>query len=324
MQNEVIVYVDPMPEWTQRQLLYDLLPPGFELRYTDARNQDELNAMLADCTYCITGWSAGKIDREFLLMAPKIRFIQMMGVGFENVNLNDLKAGGVSISNTAGVNASAVAEHAVMLLLAFLKRLVFAHSQLSQGNWAYAALQDMGLEELQGKTVGIVGYGRIGREIAKRLLAFNVRLLYSDMVRNAEDEENMPLTYCEMDQLLEISDAVILQVSLTEKTRHLISRRELGLMKSSAVLINTARGQVVDQEALITAIEKGEIAGACLDCFDQEPLSHDNPLLRCKGLLMTPHIAGASSPVFRRSLQLAYDNILRVKKGENPINALIG
>lgn len=322
MSQKTILYADPMPEWTQKPLLFELLPLGFTLRYVDAHDQATVSELLRECDYCITGWAAGKIDDAFLRKAPKLRFIQIMGAGYENVMIEDVKARGVIVANTSGVNACAVAEHVVMFLLAHLKKLVYAHTQLMCGNWAYAELQAMGIEELQGKTVGIIGYGRIGREIVKRLHAFDVRLLYTDVTRNAQDENKYGLTYCQMDDLLRTADAVVLQVPLTDETYHLISHRELDLMKNDALLINTARGQVVCHEALVCALENGKIGGACLDCFDQEPLPAESRLLRCQDILMTPHIAGASRPVFGRSIQLGYDNILRVEKGIAPVNQI--
>jgi len=314
-----ILFVDPwseMDDTTERFLRN--IPDSFDIIYTHASNKKLIEKELAEADYLITGWGAGSIDRTFLAKAKKLRLIQMIGAGFENVNIKDTESLGIIVANTPGVNAEAVAEHVIMFLLIFYRRFLEAHSGLKRGDWLFSKLRKNGIEELCGKQIGLLGLGRVGKELAKKINAFKVNLTYYDIMRDKVFEDNLNIKYVNFDELFRQADAVSLHIPLTPDTRGLVGARELSLMKSSAIIINTARGPIINHDALVEALSEGVIAGACLDCFDPEPVEENDPLLKLENVVLTPHLAGSTVPVRGRALEIAFDNIQRVSRNESP------
>lgn len=262
------------------------------------------------------------ITEEFLDRAPRLRFIQQPSAGYEHIDVNACRRRGIAVAHTPGVNDVAVAEHTIMLALALLKKAFYAHRRMNEGAWVQRELiWERGLFELQGKTYGIVGMGRIGRQLARQLIAFGTRTLYTDPVRLPESaERELNVTYRPLDELLRRSDVASLHVPLTEKTRKLIGERELALMKFSAILINVARGECVDEVALARRLREKKLAGAGIDVFSVEPLPADHPLRGLDNVILTPHIAGATAEVRERVVHIAVDNMVRVLKGGEPLH----
>lgn len=260
------------------------------------------------------------IDETLLERMPRLTFVQQPSVGYQHIDLQACRRRGVRVSNTPGVNSSAVAEHTLMVALALLRRLVSANELTHAGRWAQHELMwEQGIHELAGKTWGIVGLGSVGRELARRLIPFKVQLLYFDVIRTASTTEaELGTTYKPLEHLLRLSDVVSLHVPLTSETRNLIGERQLGLMKFSAVLINVARGECVDEAALATRIQAKKLAGAACDVFSREPIAEDHPLLGIENVLLTPHLAGATNEVRQRVVQAAIANLVRVLRGEEP------
>lgn len=260
------------------------------------------------------------IDEAFLAGTPKLRFVQQPSVGYQHIDLEACRKAGVAVSNTPGVNAVAVAEHTIMLAIMLLRKAVYAHEQTSQGNWVQQELLwERGVFELLDKTFGIVGMGRVGRELAARLAPFGTRTLYYDPVRlPEEDEAALKVQYKPLDHVLRLADVVSLHVPLTDETHHLINEEKLGLMKFNAVLINVARGEVIDEEALAKRIREKKLAGAGIDVFTTEPIVKDHPLMGLNNVVFTPHIAGATAEVRERVIHMAIDNVARVLRGEDP------
>lgn len=267
-----------------------------------------------------------RIDDALLARIPNLRFVQQPSVGYQHINLEACRQRGVLVANTPGVNSTAVAEHTLMVALAMLRRLVLANELTHSGRWAQHELMwEHGVCELAGKTFGIVGLGSVGREVARRLSPFNVQALYFDPIRAAADvEHQLGVTYKPLDHLLKLSDVVSLHVPLTEQTRRLIGERQLELMKFNAILINVARGECVDEQALATRLRANKLGGAAVDVFSEEPISPQHPLLGLKNALLTPHLAGATNEVRERVVHMAVENMVRVLKGEWPQFVLNG
>ena len=271
-----------------------------------------------DAIYCTL---SERIDREVMDRAGKLRVIGTMSVGVDHIDVNYATSKGIYVVYTPGVLTETVADHAWALLLATARRVVEADRIIREGGWEIPWAPTMMLGyDVHGKTLGVVGMGRIGSAVARRAKGFNMRVLYYDIIRRKELEEELGAEYVELDELLRESDFVTLHVPLTPKTRGLIGERELRLMKKTAILVNTSRGPVVEQKALTRALREGWIAGAGLDVFEEEPIPADDPLLKLDNVVLTPHIASASHDTRNRMAEYAAEGIIKVLKGERPDN----
>jgi len=226
----------------------------------------------------------------------------------------------VPVSNNGGANAIAVAEHAIMLMLAVCRRLTWQHSMTSSGRWRGNDVANVRLYELYGRTLGIVGLGNIGKKVARLAQAFGLAVQYFDIARLSEDAADaLGVRFRLFDELLRTSDIVSLHVPLTPQTRHMMSTDQLKKMKPTAYLVNTCRGPVVDEKALIQELAAGTIAGAGLDVFDQEPPPADNPLFSMENVIVTPHYAGPTWDNQQARFRNGFDNVQRVARGEKPL-----
>jgi D-3-phosphoglycerate dehydrogenase len=298
-----------------RELVVAQKPEGLELVFIETPDPQEQMAKLREADYMLCSWTP--VSGSVIEAAPKLKLIQKYGIGVEKIDLDAAARRGVPVCIAAGVNAVAVAEIAITLMLAVYKRLCVAHNSLRDGKWLKWELRT-GCYELWKKTVGLIGGGNIGRAVAKRLChGFECRVLYYDVCRlPPETETACGMTYAPMEELLRQADIVSLHVPLMPETRGLIGARELAMMKPSAILINTSRGGVVDESALIEALEKGVIANAGLDVFAKEPPDRDNPLLRMDNVVVTPHNGGGTVDTMKRIFGHAFDNVMRVERGE--------
>lgn len=255
------------------------------------------------------------VTREMMANAPRLRFIQVAGVGVDHIDLGAAREQGVTVANVAGANATSVAEHVVMAMLALLRGLLPAHRRLQEGEWALPRWM-ASARDLASRTVGILGMGRIGREVAARLLPFQVAILYHDVRRlSAPDEDALGATFVELDALLSQSDVLTLHVPLLPETRGILDAGRLARMKPGAFLINAARAELVDADALVDALQNGRLGGAAIDVFAPEPPPPDHPLLRLPNVLLTPHGAGVTVDAQERIAQDAVVNVLRFLDG---------
>lgn len=255
------------------------------------------------------------LPAELLERAVRLRLIQVAGVGVDHVDLEAARRLGITVAAVAGANAASVAEHVVMAALALLRGLVVAHQAMAAGGWPLPEWMGRA-RELSGKTVGIVGMGRIGREVAARLLPFGVTTLYYDVRRlSPDDEEALGASFAELDALLARSDIVTLHLPLTPETRGLIGRSRLRFMRPGSLLINAARAELVDEEALVEALQHGPLAAAAIDVYAPEPPPPDHPLRRLGNVLLTPHGAGVTVEAQERIAQGAVQNLLRFLDG---------
>lgn len=272
-----------------------LLKEFAEVEVALGLSQSELLERVKGCKVLVVR-SATQVTREVIDAGESLRVIARAGVGLDNIDVEAARAKGIKLVNAPEAPTIAVAELVFGFMLAWSRRLVEAHLSTSRGEWRKRELLG---SELRGKTLGIVGTGRVGQAVGFRAKAFEMRLLAFDVTKKKEFIERAGAKYVELDQLLRESDFVTLHVPLTPQTRHLIGERELGLMKPTAVLINTSRGGVVDEEALVKALREGKIAGACLDVYEREP-PVGSPLLSLPNVLLTPHL-GASTQEAQRA-----------------------
>jgi glyoxylate reductase len=254
------------------------------------------------------------VDAEVLESAPRLRVVSNIGVGFDNVDVAAATKQGVLVCNTPGVLTDAVADLTMAMILSLARRLPESERFVREGRWVPGRAMGLGTD-VSGKTLGIVGLGRIGQAVALRARAFGMAVCFHDRFREAAAAS---CSYRELDDLLRESDFLTLHVNLTDETAGLIGVRELGLMKSSAYLINTSRGQVVDQAALAAALEDERIAGAALDVLETEPPSPAEAILRLPNVLVLPHIGSATSETRGAMMNLAVDNLLAALRGETP------
>ena len=255
------------------------------------------------------------ITSRVIAAAPKLRIIVKRGAKPENVDYDAATKRGIVVAWTPGVNYVAVAEHAVMLMLCLAKKTIPQMERLKGGAWRES---DAGLQELWGKTVGIVGLGGIGRALCRMLGGFDVKFLAYDPYISPAQAKEVDAKLVGLEDLLSQSDYVTLHAALTEETRHLIGEEELSIMKKTAHLINTARGGLIDESALVKALKEAEIAGAGLDVFGVEPPEHENPLLHLPNVVVTPHMAGWSDEAVYREQKEAALEIKLVLEGERP------
>jgi len=260
-----------------------------------------------------------RIDAELLAHAgPQLRVIANYAVGYDNVDVDACTRAGVAVGNTPGVLTETTADFAFALLLAAARRIPEGYDEVRQeGRWAaWSPMRLLG-PDVHHATLGIVGLGRIGREVAKRARGFDMRVVYASTSPAPPDvEQALGATRLSLDELLAASDFVSLHVSLSPATRHLINRQSLARMRRSAVLINTARGPVVDTAALYDALKDGTIAAAALDVTDPEPLPANHRLLELPNCLVVPHIASATHATRGAMTRLATDNVLAGLRGE--------
>lgn len=281
---------------------------------------DELTALFRDCDGAVTLLS-DRIDGTVLDREPRLRVVANYAVGYDNIDVKAATARGVAVCNTPDVLTHATADCAFALLMASARRIVEAADFVRAGRWQTWGPRLLLGQEMHGRTLGIVGPGRIGSEVARRGTGFGMRLLgWSPSGRLPDDAVALGMTMVTLDELLRESDFVSLHVPLDDATRHLIGERELRLMRPTAILINTARGQVVDQDVLVRALAQGTIAGAGLDVTDPEPLPADHPLVREPRAIVVPHIGSATVGARDEMARLAVGGVLAVLRGERPAN----
>jgi glyoxylate reductase len=257
-------------------------------------------------------------DAALLSRAPHLKVIANMAVGYDNINVADCTARGVLVTNTPGVLTDTTADLAFALLMAAARRIPEAERALRTGAWKTWSPMYMTGQDVYGATLGIIGMGEIGTALARRAAGFHMPLLYHNRHRNEQAERELGARYRAKDDLLREADFVVLFAGLTPETRGLIGERELALMKPTAVLVNPARGGLVDEAALYRALKSGQIWAAGLDVWEQEPVSVDNPLLTLPNVVALPHIGSGSIPTRTRMATLAAENLVAALTGKRP------
>ena len=292
-----------------------MTPPGFELVVVDP-GTPEFYKEATDAEYYLG--LARQMGGEFFRSAPKLKLVQLLSAGYDRVDVEAARKAKVPVANNGGANAIAVSEHAILLMLAVLKRLVSFHNDVVAGKWR-PSIADPPVYEMSGRTLGIVGLGNIGKKVARRAAAFDMRVQYYDIARLSEDQEDaLGVRFVLFTELLRTSDIVSLHVPLDDTTRNLIGARELAMMKKSAVIINTCRGPVIDESALYKALKDRQIAAAGLDVMVEEPPEKNHPLFALPNVTLTPHSAGPTWENWTARFRNGFDNIERVAAGRQP------
>lgn len=307
------------------QALLDALAPlGDLIIAPDAAGLDRagLRTLMADADAALVT-ALDVVDAELVNACPKLRLIANIGVGYDNIDVAACTARGITVTNTPGAMDDAVADLVFGLMLGVARRLPQADAFVRSGKWTPDNLSGFGLGlDVSRKTLGIIGFGRIGKVIARRALGFEMETLYADDQRaDAATESLLKASHVDRDALLSRADFVVVQVPLTAETRHLIGATELAKMKKSAVLIHAGRGGVVDDAALAAALEAGSIAAAALDCVDNEP-SVEPSLLALPNVLFAPHIGSATPSTRLNMAMLALKNLAIGLSGDAPPNAV--
>lgn len=299
--------------------------PDWELCFLDREAAPEAAAAAAAGAEILVCDPIQDITGDFLRRAGTVRVIQTEGVGYNRVDLRAAGELGITVCNNAGVNAGAVAEQAVLLMLAVLRRLHEGERAVYEGRQIAVKSEYMAqgtLQELGACRVGLVGMGAIGRETAKRLRPFGAEMVYYDpFPRTPAEEQALGIRSLPLEELLETSDIVTLHLPVTPETQGFLGTAEFGRMKEGAVLINTARGELVDQEALCAALAGGKLAGAGLDTLSPEPVQCDNPVLNLpedvrERVVLSPHIGGITRQTMERSYANIWENVRRYAAGE--------
>jgi phosphoglycerate dehydrogenase-like enzyme len=324
MKPVAIAWLDPQPA-DEVEFAQSLLPDGFRIRAPAVDSTGAADGLLAGADAIVT--RKVPVDEAIFARAPIARFVQKYGGREDGLDLNAAGRAGAAVAVMPLRGCIAVAELAMTLVLALSKRLVEGHAATIGGAYRELGLEPVrtserviafqwmkldGLFELYGKTLGIVGYGEIGTEVSKRARAFGMNVLYAKRERLAATlEARLEVTWRELDELLAESDVVLLTVPHTAETTGLIGDRELRLMKPEAYFVNTARGGLIDEDALVRALHERRLAGAALDVFVDEPVPYDHPLLLLDNVLLTPHIGGGTGGARVKQMRDVLDNIVR-------------
>jgi D-3-phosphoglycerate dehydrogenase len=251
--------------------------------------------------------SATKVTKEVIDAAAKLKVIGRAGVGLDNVDLAAATQKGIIVMNTPGGNTISTAEHTMSMILALSRNIAQANASTKKGEWKRSKF--MGVE-LYGKTLGIIGLGRIGKEVAKRALSFGMKILAYDPFLSREAAESVGVEIAELKELLQKSDYITVHTPLTDDTKHLISKEQISMMKKGVRLINCARGGIIDEQALASAVKEGQVAGAAIDVFEKEPLSAESELLKVDNIVITPHL-GASTEEAQVNVAIEVSEIVR-------------
>ena len=286
------------------------IPPPRDVLLNEVRDVDGLCCLLTE-----------KIDRELFDVAKNLKVVSQVAVGYDNIDVKAATERGIYVTNTPGVLTETTADFAWTLIMAVARRVVEADKFIRNGKWDIPWSLTMFLgNDVYGKTLGIIGLGRIGSAVARRAKAFNMRVIYYDAFRNEQREKELGVEYKEFKDLLKEADFISIHVPLTPETRHLFNEEAFKTMKRTAYLINTSRGPVVDEKALYKALTEGWIKGAGIDVHEKEPTPKDNPLLTLDNIVVTPHIASASVETRVKMATMAAENLVSVLQGKIPPN----
>ena len=318
MADNVVLYCEKLPTEGMETLISELCPPELDLRFLYPVKNGK-KGDFEDADYILA--SICKIGKNEIDRANNLKLIHVPATGYNHVDLAYAKSKGIPVCNSAGENASTTAEFTIALMLACMRRLSMIDSRCKKGEWhSWTWRHDS--YELRDKTIGIVGGGAIGRMVLRRLQGWDCkRFLYYDpypMPKELEQELHCELV--DLDTLLKESDVVSLHCPLTPETRGMIGEAQFDLMKPNAIIVNEARGAVIDDKALVRALEEGKIWGAAIDTWEKEPLDPNDPLVKMEKCITTSHLGAATRETVVRCFSVGYNNILRQLHGEPLIN----
>jgi len=313
MGGPLIVIPDDYPIVFTGHPALERLRAAAELRiYTDLpRTREELLRRLDGASIALDLRSSTVFDEPVLATVSELRLISVVGTGTDNIDLAAADHYGVAVCNAPGANARSVAEHAIALMLAIARQIPLTDRETRAGEWRHHEGP-----ELEGKTLGVIGLGNIGQQVAKIGNGLGMRVIAWSFTRDEERGRACGAELVERNELLRLSDVVSLNIPATPESRGMIGERELSQMRRGAILINTARGALVDEAALIEALRRGQLAGAGLDVFAEEPLPKESPLFRLDNVVLTPHVGWVTHEASERLIQIPIDNALAYLAGE--------
>lgn len=313
---KVLLHYSPGPEWQRR--LAALAGQGIDVQYCSEDDDARFYSLLPETE--VIWHILRRISASDIAQAAKLRLIHKIGVGVNTIDLAAAKERGVAVCNIPGTNSRSVAEMALLLILACLRRLPLLDRATREGHgWKLDnALQDS-FGEIGGRTIGLIGYGAIPSILTPALQALGATVLYT----SKSHKPSASATFRSLQNLLEEADIVSLHLPLTPETEHLIGDDEFKRMRPGAILINTARGGLVHEPALVRALESGRLAAAGLDVFENEPIAPDNPLLKFSNVVLTPHLAWLTRENLERSMAVAVENCRRLVEGQPLLHRVV-
>jgi phosphoglycerate dehydrogenase-like enzyme len=296
-----------------KEIILRNAPENWEVRMAISYDKAEQKNLIKEADFILAGWAPVP---AWMLSSSSLKMVQKFGVGYEKIDILEAEKQGVGVAIAAGMNAVPVSELVVLMILSIYRNMLYLDKTIKSGLWVKSEVREKSYQ-IYGKKVGLIGFGSVGREVAKRLQSFEAKILYFDMYRLSKEEENrLEIEYSSLEELLKCSDIISLHVPLTKTTRGLISKKQLSMMKENVILINTARGDLIVEYDLIEALKKRNLLGAGLDVFEQEPIQADNPLLNLDNVILTPHIGGSVLDNVRRMAEHCFNNMKLFVEGE--------
>ena len=293
-------------------------PAGFTTIVVDGKSPEEQQVEAVKDADFIMNFRATLTER-ILRSAKKARLVQVLSAGYDRLDLKLLRELKIPVANNGGANSWAVADHAVLAMLSLYRRMAQADQAVKAGKWN-AAIDGLNTFEMANKVVGVLGFGNIGQKVARRVQAFDAVVQYYDKFPlKAERERELNAKRVTLEELFRTSDIISCHAPLTSETRNVVGGKYLAMMKPTAIIINTSRGEVVDEAALHEALVQKKIAGAGLDVFHKEPVDPNNPLLKLDNVVVSPHTAGTTWDTWFRRADFAYKNFVRVQSGQAPL-----
>lgn len=310
-----VVYMEVVPSDTA-EIIASRLPPSFQVSFVKDYSDEAAISALSEADFALV--ATHPMPARLIKSGRELRMIQHQGVGYDKTDVKFAKRQGVTVALCPEGTVRGVAEHVFLLILAIYKQILQADLSVRRGEWRQFSLRANSFE-LAGKRLGILGLGRIGEAIARRAVSFEAEVNYFDIKRRSRDEEEkLGVTFKPFTELLAVSDILSLHLPLTPETFHIIDSGALRFMRAGSILINTARGGLVDRQALVKALQDGRLGGAGLDVFETEPPDPDDPLLRIPNVVLTPHIAAGTRDALIDKMDAAFANMIRVTRGEQP------
>lgn len=310
-----VIYFEKPTEAT-KEFVAKYKESNHEVNYWQELSEEERTQKLAEAGYLIV--ATFPITKELLAGAPQAKLVQRAGIGLDSIDLNATREKNVIVCNTPGVNAISVAEMTIGMILALFRKVPMMDASTKQGGWLMWDYRPE-MYEMAGKVHGILGMGNVGKEVAKRSKAFGTQILYTNAAPlSPEEEAEYGAKFSTTEEILRTADIVSVHVPLLLETRNLISEKELAMMKPTAILVNVARGNIIDEVAVAKALQEKRLLGAAFDTFASEPIGQGNPLQECQNAILTPHIAGGTRDVLEASIAKAFENISLMENGQEP------
>lgn len=284
---------------TVQDTLEECKPTGWELLFAKSYDKKDQEKIIKDADFILAGWSP--VEKWKIDQSKKLKMIQKFGVGYEKIDIQTAKDKGIAVSIASGLNSEPVSELVILHILALYRRLLYLNETIHEGLWVKSEMRATSYQ-IFNKKIGIIGLGNIGKRVAKLIQSFGAEVIYYDAYRLTEKEEELlNVQYSNLHNLMSTADIITLHLPSTEETKNLIDKEKIDLMKKESILINTARGDLINEYDLFEALKNNQILGAGLDVFSEEPLPTNHPLLSLNNVVLTPHIAGT-----------VYDNVKRM------------